>query len=288
MVKRFIPFVILTMGFLLVSVSWAADGDNDFIFAYSHADGDPFANSMVRGACAGSDLDQDGLYEIIITDYDSSGMVHVYEVVGDNSITHVWSSAGSQETSNCRQVHTGDMDNDGIGEIIFIPGDGTWSATYEGGIHVYEWDGMTDNGYGTAAASIYKPNAANQNRFRAEGFDIGDVDGDGENELMIVDNTTVNANDGLFILSVDGDFQGAHTWVEEGVFLPAVRMFSAEAPSTPGWATWTEMPIMRPSSGSGITPLSTSWKPPDLMHTPSRCTSPATPPGMGSTWTTSR
>ncbi|MCK4597876.1 hypothetical protein KAU04_07530, partial [bacterium] len=113
----------------------------------------------------------------------------------------------------------GDMDNDGIGEIIFVTGDGTWSATYEGGIHVYEWDGITDNGYGAAAASIYKPNPTHQERFRTEDFTIGDVDGDGENELVTCDNTLTAAQDGLYILSVTGDFQGAHTWVEEGAFL---------------------------------------------------------------------
>ncbi|MCK4273148.1 VCBS repeat-containing protein, partial [bacterium] len=208
MLKRFVPFAILAMGLLLAaSVAWTADGENIFQFAYSHADSDPNADSAVRGVCAGSDLDQDGKYEIIITDYDNGGMVHVYEVVANDSIEHVWSSAGSNGTTNCRQVHTGDMDNDGIGEIIFVTGDGTWSATYEGGIHVYEWDGITDNGYGAAAASIYKPNPTHQERFRTEDFTIGDVDGDGENELVTCDNTLTAAQDGLYILSVTGDFQ---------------------------------------------------------------------------------
>ncbi len=221
MLKRFVPFAILAMGLLLAaSVAWTADGENIFQYAYGPANDDPLSNNNIRGACAGSDLDQDGLYEIIVTDYDNGCQVHVYEVTGDNTLTHVWSSPGSNGTT-VRCVRTGDMDNDGVGEIIFGVCDGTWSATYEGGIHVYEWDGITDNGYGAAAASIYKTNPSNPERFRTEGFAIGDVDGDGDNELVTCDNTITSAQDGLFILSVTGDFQGAHTWVEEAAFMRA-------------------------------------------------------------------
>jgi len=212
------PVLFVLVFFLAASAGWAADGENIFQFAYSHADGDLYSDNLIRGVCAGSDLDQDGFYEIIVTDYDNGGQVHVYEVTGDNTLAYVWSSAGSNGTS-LRQVHTGDMDNDGVGEIIFVVCDGSWSATYEGGIHVYEWDGATDNGYGTAAASIYKPNPTHEERFRTEDFTIGDVDGDGQNELVTCDNTLTSGQDGLYILSVDGDFQGAHTWIEEGVWL---------------------------------------------------------------------
>jgi len=213
-----LAFCVLAF-FLAASASLAADGENIFQFAYSHADDDTIVDSMVRGACAGSDLDQDGLYEIIVTDYDNGGQVHVYEVTGDNTLAHVWSSPGSNGTS-LRQVHTGDMDNDGIGEIIFVVCDGTWSTTYEGGIHVYEWDGLTDNGYGTAAVSIYKPNPTHPERFRTEDFTIGDVDGDGQNELVTCDNTITSSQDGLYILSVTGTFEsGFATWNEEGVWL---------------------------------------------------------------------
>jgi len=220
MIRRGIPFAILAMGLLLaVSVAWAGDGDNYFEFAYGNTDVDPYSNNMIRGCAAGSDLDQDGLYEIIVTDYDDGGTAHVYEVTGDNTLEWVWSSAPSSETAYNRQVGTGDMDNDGIGEIILMCGDGTWSATYEGGIHIYEWDGVTDNGYGTAPISIYKPNPANEERFRTEGFAIGDIDGDDQNEMVVCDNTITAAQDALYILSVSGTFEtGFATWNEEAVY----------------------------------------------------------------------
>jgi hypothetical protein len=219
-IRRAIPLTIfVSVFFLAVSVSWAADGDNIFEFAYGNAETDTLSDNLIRGVASGSDLDQDDLYEIIVTDYDSGGMVHVYEVTGDNTLEWVWSSAGSN-VGNVRQVGTGDLDNDGIGEIIFVGCDGTWSAEYEGGIHVYEWDGSTDNGYGTVPLSIYKPNPTNQEYFRSEGFAVGDVDQDGVNEMVVCDNTITADQDGLYILSVTGDFTNPfHTWNEEGVWL---------------------------------------------------------------------
>jgi len=43
---------------------------------------------QTRGIAAGSDLDQDGLKEIIITDHQVHG-VHVYEVISDNTLEWV-------------------------------------------------------------------------------------------------------------------------------------------------------------------------------------------------------
>jgi len=221
-IRKGIPFAILAMSLLLAaSAVWAGDGDNIFVPAYGNAGNDTLSNNLIRGIAAGSDLDEDGLYEIIVTDYDNGGMVHVYEVTGDNTLEWVWSSAGSN-VGNVRQVGTGDMDNDGIGEIIFAGSDGTWSAEYEGGIHVYEWDGVTDNGYGTQASSIYKPNPTNEERFRTEGFAVGDVDEDGQNELIICDNTITAEQDALYILSVSGTFEtGFATWNEEAAYFRA-------------------------------------------------------------------
>lgn len=223
MIRRGIPFAILAMGLLLAATTvWAGDGDNIFVPAYGSAEDDTLSDSLIRGCAAGSDLDEDGLYEIIVTDYDNGGMVHVYEVTGDNTLEWVWSSAGSN-VDNVRQVGTGDLDNDGIGEIIFVGCDGSWSAEYEGGIHVYEWDGTTDNGYGTEAISIYKTNPTHQERFRSEGFAIGDIDEDGQNEMIVCDNTNQGGaaedQDGLYILSVSGTFEsGFASWNEEAVW----------------------------------------------------------------------
>jgi hypothetical protein len=219
MIRRGFPFAMAAMGiFLAVSMAWAGDGDNYFQFAYGQPAGDTLSNNLIRGAAAGSDLDDDGKYEIIVTDYDYGGMVHVYEVTGDNTLEWVWSSAATNAL-RCRQVETGDMDNDGIGEIICAITDGTWSDEYEGGIHIYEWDGTTDNGYGTEPVTIYHPSPEDSSYFRAEGFAIGDVDYDDQNELVLPYNTGPTAGDALYILSVSGTFEsGFYVWNQEAVF----------------------------------------------------------------------
>jgi len=218
MKKMVIVGLMTLIGLLVAPIAWAADGINTFYYSYGAPSGDTLSDFQIRGAHVGTDLDGDGKYEIIVTDYDPCG-VNVYEVVADDSLEWVWSSATAVGVAYIRQVHTGDMDNDGIGEIIFVGTDtsGYNPLTYEGGIHVYEWDGVigSDN-YGAAPASIYKPNPTHQERFRAEDFAIGDVDGDGKNELVTVDYTYPTiTQQGLYILSVNGTFEGAHTWVEE-------------------------------------------------------------------------
>jgi hypothetical protein len=202
-------------------MAWPDDGDNYFLYSYGPANDDPLADNNTRDVNAGSDVDQDGLYEIMVTDHDDGGRVHVYEVVDDDNLQWVWSSAGTNLAGDvtCRAVHTGDMDNDGVGEIIFLVCDGfTDTTTYEAGLHVYEWDGVTDNGYGVAPVSVYNPDTTTGERFRAEDFDMGDVDGDGKNELLVPNNPVTNDKEGCFILSVDGSFQGAYSWVEEAAY----------------------------------------------------------------------
>lgn len=215
--KIFSSLMVLAM-LSAASVAWAGDGYNYFEFAYGNSPDDTLSDAIIRGVHAGSDLDGDGKYEIIVTDYNPNS-VHVYEVVGNDSIEWVWSSATVHGTSYIRQVHTGDIDNDGIGEIIFVATDGTVDPSYEGGIHVYEWDGVTDNGYPDSATSIYKPNPSHTETFRSEDFAIGDIDGDGQNEMVVVDNTQTNSEDGCYILSVTGTFEsGFAIWNEEAVF----------------------------------------------------------------------
>ncbi|PIP11643.1 MAG: hypothetical protein COX49_09980, partial [bacterium (Candidatus Stahlbacteria) CG23_combo_of_CG06-09_8_20_14_all_40_9] len=72
------------LAIMVIAVSlYAADGDNWFGLSAVNGPADDISN--IRGLCAGSDLDQDGKPEIIVTDYRNGGMVHVYEVTGDNT-----------------------------------------------------------------------------------------------------------------------------------------------------------------------------------------------------------
>jgi hypothetical protein len=164
---------------------------------------------QIRGDCAGSDLDEDGLKEVFITDYRSGGFIHGFEVVADNTLEWIWSSdtIGTTVYAANRNVVTGDLDNDGIGEVIF-----TTSAnagdTDPGGIRVYEWDGSTDNGFSVYAVLSIDDNLLTD-RYRFEAVKApADIDDDGVTEMLIANNGSDHTiGDRFYILSVDGDFE---------------------------------------------------------------------------------
>ena len=169
---------------------------------------------QIRGAAAGSDLDQDGKKEVFITDY-RGPQIHGFEAVDDNTLEWVWSSDTIQSEAYApnRNVVTGDMDNDGIGEVIFAvqadPGD------IETGVQIYEWDGETDNGYNVKAEIPL--DELSDDRWRFEQIDApADVDGDGDSELLLANNGNGAAYDKLYIISVDGTF-------ESGFYTPTIE-----------------------------------------------------------------
>jgi len=214
-----------TFAGMLLAVSFSValaqnDGDNTQ-FSLSRVN-DP-ADSLwratgdgIRGVIAGSDLDRDGRREIIATDYEKGGRVHVFEVVGGNQLDLVWSSPGTGETSSntCRFVQTGDLDGNGREEIIVAISEESTGQNGEAGFHIFEWDGVTDNGYGTAPLSKSRL-VSPLNRFRVEHFLVNDLDGDGKQEVIVPING--DGNDDYFVIdSVTGSFAaGTATWVEE-------------------------------------------------------------------------
>ncbi|MCA9734742.1 VCBS repeat-containing protein [candidate division KSB1 bacterium] len=201
------------------------DGDNNAfrLAAYNPTDLWVGGATGIRGVISGSDVDQDGKYEIIVTNYNDGGKVHVYEVVGDDEVELVWSSPGTPETyaSPCRYVQTGDLDGNGLGEIVIAISEQVNSAFQEGGIHVYEWDGVTDNGYGSMP--IYKSRIdANLTQRRIETFVIDDIDLDGKQELVLPNNGP-SQDDIFYIASIENTFSsGSATWVEEKRYISNV------------------------------------------------------------------
>ncbi|MED5427795.1 MAG: VCBS repeat-containing protein, partial [Candidatus Neomarinimicrobiota bacterium] len=144
-----------------------------------------------RGILSGTDLDGDQKEEVWITSYSNGGQVFCFEEAGTDTFAFVWASAEiTADYSSPRDVHTGDLDGDGNGEIIFHVGRWTGDTNPDAGIHIYEWDG-TDNGYGTEAAfqvDLYSALNDSLNESRVEGFSVGDIDGDGMDEILLANN----------------------------------------------------------------------------------------------------
>ena len=175
-----------------------------------------------RGAHGGTDLDEDGLTEVWITSYDGGGRVFCFEETTGDTLAFVWASDTiNSDYTTPRDVHSGDLDGDGNGEIIFFTG--RYTSNTDNGLHVYEWDGSTDNGYGSSPAlQANLLTALNDSLYesRVEGFSVADIDGDGEDEILVASNGTSNpvygtddgstaySEDRFIILGVTGDIGG--------------------------------------------------------------------------------
>ncbi len=202
----------------------ATDGPNDYLMA------DSTFNQFVRDMYVGSDLDQDGKPEIIMTDYKDGGRIHVFEVVGNDSIQEVWTfqgGTGNTTSQPARSVTVGDLDGDGKGEIIVaMTGDSGDTLDTHVGLWVFEWDGnVGSDTYGNNGQPseryidfLRESDGTLPDRIRAEDIAVGDFDGDGIQEVLWVNNAST-AFDNAYIFSISGDIgTGFTTPVVEKVF----------------------------------------------------------------------
>ncbi len=199
------------------------DGPDDMLAA------DSSFNQFVRDMVVGSDLDQDGMPEIIITDYKDGGRIHVFEVTGDNTLQEVWTfpgGTGNTTSQPARSVAVGDLDGDGKGEIIVaMTGNSGDTLPEHVGLWVFEWDGVTgsDNyGVNGEPTERYIDFAREENgllpdRFRAEDIAVGDFDGDSMQEVLWVNNASTPF-DNAYIFSIIGDIGGVNIVNTEQVF----------------------------------------------------------------------
>jgi hypothetical protein len=163
---------------------------------------------------AKEDLDNDGKPEVIATDYQNNGRVHVMELNGSNleivwSSPKIYGSTGSGSTP--RWVRTGDLDNDDKGEIIFPISKG--STDFE--VQVWEWDGVTNSNSYVFGISLPKDAFVAQGvgnfRTNREVASVYDFDNDGFDELIMS-----NRDHRLYVLGISGDIPGFGGWQLEG------------------------------------------------------------------------
>ncbi|MBI9070744.1 MAG: VCBS repeat-containing protein [Melioribacteraceae bacterium] len=179
----------------------------------------PYADDLGVRRVIVADPDNDGVQEVISTDYSNGGRVHVMEYNADEGVLEVvWSSPVDTTSSGStpRYPRVGDCDGDGNQEIIFERNGVVNPDGSVGRISLYEWNG-TD--WGTAPAFYITPTmleAAGGReglRFTREYLAVGDYDGDGRTE--IIPHGAAPRQD-VLILGVANSFPGFASIVIEG------------------------------------------------------------------------
>ncbi len=161
--------------------------------------------TSIRGMNYSPDLLGDGHAAIAVTNY-VRHTVAVFEVVGDDSIELKWVSppitaSRIYTSSSPRYVTFGDLDNDGLPEVIY--------QVDPSGILIFEWDGTPGSwNFGTQPSQTIdlEALAGATNGFYSEYFEVTDVDGDGANELLIAANASGTSNDNYYIISASGNW----------------------------------------------------------------------------------
>ncbi|KAA3609871.1 MAG: T9SS C-terminal target domain-containing protein [Calditrichaeota bacterium] len=164
--------------------------------------------ASIRGMDLHDDPLGEGVAGFAVTNYYENGFIHVFKNAGDDAMELVWTSPDFDSlggASHPRFVKWGDLDNDGIIELI-APFDGN-------GIAIFEWDGVAGSwNFGDAPAktissplySVYPDSANGYNN--VEFMDVADVDDDGQNELMFANNSSGSGFDRYYVFSINGTY----------------------------------------------------------------------------------
>jgi len=171
-----------------------------------------------------ADVNKDGVKEIYTTAYVGHKVIQ-FTVAGNDSVelTYIFPDQPSAFYSEPRDVEVGDLDGDGKLEIIYPVGRTKADFTNhvnQRGYQVWEWNPST-NRFDGPYVIIPDTNMA---RFRPENFVIDDVDGDGKQELVHFEFAFNGTDDGVYIISIEGDFESGFATVNvEGVFKTGPR-----------------------------------------------------------------
>lgn len=229
--------VLVLAAVLTAGVSTGQKTDYVFRSPQSVDPSDPYTDNMVGGQFSGPlsvtgpfDLDGDGNVEVLLTDYSGGQRVHVFEVQGTDDWALVYSTPYHEVTSvgtrGARYATAGDLDGDGLQEIIFVSGQ-NWAETEEHpiadrstGIFIYEHTGE-DNDYGSTWAAAFGRESFGTPEpgfVKADNFSVVDVDQDGVQELLWPNDDNL---DEWYVFSVNGDIGSGFE-----VLVPELRLSS--------------------------------------------------------------
>ncbi|MCK9210629.1 MAG: FG-GAP-like repeat-containing protein [Ignavibacteriaceae bacterium] len=172
--------------------------------AYNYPPKDTVLNGLksIRGVAYAADPFKDGHSAIAATNYNDLGHVHVFINAGNDSLQLVWTSprlTAGGGASTPRYVMFGDLDNDGLPEIIF--------QSNNNGILIFEWDGVPGSyNFGTVPSQVIGSDYLTGVSGNCEYMEISDVDGDNENELLVAYNSAPNSSDIYYSISATGDW----------------------------------------------------------------------------------
>ena len=145
----------------------------------------------------------------------------------------LWKTVGpkSAYSTGTRHVNTGDLDGDGKQEVIFFKG-ADQPKDPQAGLWVYEADG-TDNGFSDPwHVNLHAISDDSMGWGRTESFTVGDMDGDGLDEVIYsmngastgaADKSDPYSEDRFYIVGVKGDIGGALPPTLEEEFAVATR-----------------------------------------------------------------
>ncbi len=194
-------FLIFSLVLLFFGVSVA---QVRIVSAYNYPTNDLVLKglSSIRGVGYAADPFKDGHSAIVATNYNDQGHVHVFINTGNDSLQLVWTSpklAAGGGGSTPRYAMFGDLDNDGLTEVIF--------QSSANGIMIFEWDGVPGSyNFGTVPSQVIGSDYLANATGNCEYMEINDIDGDNENELLVAYNASSNATDAYYSISATGDW----------------------------------------------------------------------------------
>ena len=221
-----------------------ADNLNDNIRVFENHGNDSYDEILViRNETEGSnvfgerfavgDFDANGILELVVGD--SEGELFIYESIGDNLLVEKWRTKLNIERAH--QLAAGDLTGDGIPE--FVVG-GTVKEEYLPSMRP-RWEYYVFTAFppvganpqtGTGGASRYQSiwaQAITPSNLKGNSLGIGDVDGDLENELVILANPSVY----VFKWSGGSDFIGIQSNMNDRLSSNLTPIWHHEAWETP-------------------------------------------------------
>jgi len=192
-----------------------------------------FTQNGSRGYGKVGDVDNDGLNELVIAtpNGDTTTYLKVYKHSGGGAFSEVWNSGFATRVES-RGLSIGDMDTDGVNEIILAQSyytrkvdayrhvsgntynlvwtDNNGSDNHSSCVGDVDNDGQKElvvgSGNGNWDTRVYENGALGWSSGAVDNQQavIGDVDNDGQNEILVVSGASNNSNDGAGIYKWNG------------------------------------------------------------------------------------